>query len=232
MAAFGLFKLEKLKILVFTKADRLQAVGKPLEVMFNPETYSINYKNNFSVEQGIGTGGKESEFDKSPPSSIEFKFVIDGTGVSEYGAVNGSKGKKDVYKAVQDFLTATTTINGSIHEPNYLRIEWGDLLFDCRLNTVKVSYTLFDQSGKPLRAELNTTFFGDVKTSKRLKKESRTSPDLTHKRVVKASDTLPLMCEEIYGSESYYLKVALANNLNDFRNLKPGQELFFPPVEK
>ena len=35
------------------------------------------------------------------------------------------------------------------------------------------------------------------------------------------------MCEEIYGSSQYYLLVAKANGLDDFRNLKPGQENLF-----
>ena len=32
--------------------------------------------------------------------------------------------------------------------------------------------------------------------------------------------------------KGYYLRVAQANNLDDFRNLTPGQELFFPPLER
>ncbi|HEU6454372.1 MAG TPA: peptidoglycan-binding protein, partial [Roseateles sp.] len=58
------------------------------------------------------------------------------------------------------------------------------------------------------------------------------SPDLTHKRVVKAGDRLPLLCNEIYGTPHLYLQVAAANGLDDFRNLAPGTQLFFPPLEK
>jgi nucleoid-associated protein YgaU len=50
--------------------------------------------------------------------------------------------------------------------------------------------------------------------------------------VVQASDTLLLLCEEIYGSPAYYLKVAMVNKLDNFRQLVPGQELFFPPIKK
>ncbi len=36
----------------------------------------------------------------------------------------------------------------------------------------------------------------------------------------------------IYGSSTYYLWVAQVNNLDDFRNLTPGQKIFFPPLEQ
>jgi nucleoid-associated protein YgaU len=50
--------------------------------------------------------------------------------------------------------------------------------------------------------------------------------------MVKAGDTLPLMTEEIYGDDKYYLEVARINNITSFRQLQPGTEIFFPPIEK
>ena len=49
---------------------------------------------------------------------------------------------------------------------------------------------------------------------------------------VKQGDNLPLMCENIYGDPNYYLQVAEANNIIDFRNLIPGQKILFPRLEK
>ena len=45
-------------------------------------------------------------------------------------------------------------------------------------------------------------------------------------------DSLPLMCHRIYGDARYYLEVARTNALVDFRSLRPGTELLFPPLEK
>ena len=45
------------------------------------------------------------------------------------------------------------------------------------------------------------------------------SPDLTHVRMVKAGDTLPGFCEQIYGDPRLYLKVAAANGLDPRRAL-------------
>ena len=58
------------------------------------------------------------------------------------------------------------------------------------------------------------------------------SPDLTHFRVVKAGDTLPLMAQQHYGAPGFVGLVVAANNLKNFRTLKVGQELYFPPINK
>ncbi|MEB3157176.1 MAG: LysM peptidoglycan-binding domain-containing protein, partial [Cyanobacteriota bacterium] len=58
------------------------------------------------------------------------------------------------------------------------------------------------------------------------------SPDLTHRRLVRAGDTLPQLCLEIYGTAEHYLRVADVNNLDDVRVLTPGQQLLFPPYAR
>ncbi|NOY83787.1 MAG: hypothetical protein GXO96_02990 [Nitrospirae bacterium] len=83
----------------------------------------------------------------------------------------------------------------------------------------------------PLHAELDINLIADEEVEKRQAKENKSSPDLTHVRLVKSGDTLPLMSKEIYGTSVHYLRVAQVNGLDDFRNLVPGQEIFFPPLE-
>lgn len=232
MGLLDLFKLEKLKIQVFSDRERIGSPlpGQTFEVMFNPESYSQSYENVFQKTQAINTSGSEAKYAMSKPSDLSLKLIIDGTGVSTYGITNVLGGKMDVYKKVEDFLQKTSYMDGKTHEPKFLIIAWGKLNFKCRLKSVTVNYTLFDNSGIPLRAELNTVFVSDIENKQRLKKENKNSPDLTHWRIVQSHDTLPLMCEEIYGTPHYYIQVAKANKLDKFRDLVPGQELFFPPI--
>jgi nucleoid-associated protein YgaU len=49
---------------------------------------------------------------------------------------------------------------------------------------------------------------------------------------VKAGDSLPALCYQIYGDPGYYLEVARFNRLDDFRRLQPGTRVVFPPVRK
>jgi len=222
------FKLQKLKVEAYENEARS---GKPedvFEAMFNPESYSLRYVNVYQKSQGINTDGQKSKYSLSKPQELSVKLILDNTGAVSYGIETPKEGR-DIYKEVQRFLELTCYMDSAIHEPKYLKVEWGDLVFDCRLVSVDVKYTLFNRRGQPLRAELETKFAGDLQPSKRVQKEST---DLTHVRMVKSGDTLPLMAQRVYNNPSYYIQVAQVNRLNNFRKLKVGQTLRFPPVGK
>ncbi|NER52232.1 MAG: LysM peptidoglycan-binding domain-containing protein, partial [Symploca sp. SIO1A3] len=207
--------LEKLTITI-EKGEK-----ESFEVLFNPESYSLEYKNQYSKYQGIHTTGKQRNYIRSLPEGLALKLILDGTGF--FG---------DVYQQVQRFLKVAYFMNGEEHEPNPLKIVWGDLIFKGYLETAKVNYTLFNRKGQPLRAELDVNFIGTIEDSKRVKKENKSSPDLTHIREVKNGDTLPLMAQEVYKDSAYYIQLARANNLNNLRKLKPGTTINLPPIKK
>jgi len=205
------------------------------EAMYNPTSFSQKYEISYSKNQGFDSSGRPANYARSKPNKLDLKLVLDGTGVEEMGLVP-SLSNKSVSKRVKDFIDLTFRMNGRIHEPNYLVVEWGGkedggLIFSCRLESVNVNYTSFNRDGSPLRAELDISLISDEDAKKRMRKEAKSSPDLSHTRIVKNGDTLPLLSKEIYGSSQYYLWLAKVNNLNDFRNLTPGQELHFPPLE-
>ena len=97
---------------------------------------------------------------------------------------------------------------------------------------MNVEFKLFNPDGTPIRAVAKAKFQEFVEDDLRVAKENNQSPDLTHLRTVKAGDTLPLMSFRIYGDSKYYLEVAKANNIHNFRSLITGQQLFFPPIIK
>ncbi len=53
--------------------------------MFNPESYSLAYQNEFSKPQGINSSGKGIKYILSKPANLSLKIIIDGTGASEIG---------------------------------------------------------------------------------------------------------------------------------------------------
>ena len=59
---------------------------------------------------------------------------------------------------------------------------------------------------------------------------NRSSPDLSHMVQVRDGDTLPLLCHRIYNDCGRYLEVAKENKLANFRSLRPGTWLRFPPL--
>ncbi|GAA4274025.1 glycoside hydrolase family 66 protein [Aquimarina gracilis] len=230
------FKLQKLKIFSFDNEERTDGKNE-FEVMFNPESVRRSFVNKFTNDASNPQNKSSTKFMYSGSSTVSMKLVFDGTHVDQYGAeiafrrLRGTQ--KNVTARIDDFLTNIAKIKGKIHEPRHLVLSWGETLkFNCRLTSLDINYTLFNRSGDPLRAELNVSFIGDNATKEQLAELDLQSPDLTHYRMVKAGDQLPLMCQEIYGSPFYYPLVASANRLTDFRNLIPGQEIYFPPIEK
>ncbi len=227
----NLFKLEKLKVEAYPSSARslAQRIGT-FEAMFNPDSFSQQYAIAYGKNKGFGSRNQKVDYQRNRPSELKLKLVLDGTGVSDYG-LSALLGRKSVAARVKDFLDLAFRVNGNIHEPNYLTVRWGDALsFACRLGSVNVNYTNFDRDGSPLRAELDTTFLSDQDVKKLMRETNLSSPDLTHRVVVKEGDTLPFLSQQIYGSPEHYLMVASANGLDNFRDLPPGLELAFPPL--
>ncbi len=234
LSALSSSKLQKLKIFSYKKAERT-GLPQEFEAMFNPDSIRQKFKNHYHILPVEPISQGTVDYAHSLPSSVSMKLILDNTGADDYafGFRRSKFDRKSVPDRVNTFLKLIVRTEGEIHEPQHLTIVWGKTLnFNCRLNNLSVNYTLFDKSGKPLRAELDIDFIEDDLPVAKVIENKFESPDLTHYRMVKEDDQLPLMCQEIYGSSNYYTLVAKANNLDDFRNLKPGQEIYFPPIEK
>jgi LysM repeat protein len=228
-------KLKKLTIKAYDKKARSGIPIGTFEAMYNPASFSQKYEIQYGKNQGFNSTNSRVDYARSKPRELNLKLVLDGTGVEEMG-ISLFGAKKTVSERVKQFLDLTFRMNGNIHEPNFLVAEWGGkedggLIFSCRLSSVNVSYTSFDRDGSPLRAELDIVLLSDEAVKKRMAKENKSSPDLTHAVTVVAGDTLPVLTKRVYGTSAYYLRVAQYNKLDNFRELTPGQELLFPPLE-
>ncbi|NQY05980.1 MAG: LysM peptidoglycan-binding domain-containing protein [Flavobacteriaceae bacterium] len=221
--------LKKLVIKAF-KDNKFQSkvANGEFTTLLNPEKYVIAYKPEYEEEQGQGTSAAQPKFNRISPQELSIDLLFDSTGV-----IDGNPNKTDgIIDQIDTFKNIVYDYNGEEHKPYYLQIGWGALLFKGSLVDLSIEYKLFAPDGTPLRAIAKLKVKGSVNEDLRAARENNQSPDLTHYRIVKAGDRLPLMAFRIYGDSKYYLEVAKANKLNHFRKLKPGQELIFPPLSK
>lgn len=222
--------LTKMKIIAYQIGSFKTPVGD-YTVMINPEKYSQTYQISYNDVQAPGSSGGSPIFNKVPSQSVTFELIFDGTGVvgSQIPGVlpYTDDGVADQLKA---FKKLVYDFDGKIHSPKYLELVWGTFLFTCRLSSLVLTYTLFKPDGTPLRARAQTTFISYSDEKELALSADKSSPDLSHVLTVKAGDTLPLMCNGIYGSSAHYLKVAQINGLSDFRDLVVGTRLLFPPL--
>ena len=224
-------QLKKLKIFVFSDPMFKSLVQQqPIELQINPEKYTHNHQVAYDMAQGIGTSGTSIRFLKITPEKVNFDIYLDGTGAYDPG-----KGDTNfsVAKFIKDFKSLVYDFNGKIHSSNYLKLVWGKQMgFRCRLTSMNISYTMFKPNGDPLRATLSLAFEEFLDNRYIILEEKRSSPDLSHVKTVKAGDTLPNMCYEIYQDSTLFMAVAEANQLDNYRNLTAGTQLRFPPLKE
>ena len=217
-------RLEKLLIIAYEKPDYSGSPAGQFESYLNPNEITLSYELEWDAAQGSGSTNSRMNFKKAKPGDLSLTFFIDGT---------GADGRQlNVQDKVEEFQLVTG-YNGKIHRANYLKVMWGTLAVKrCVLKSASIAYKLFKPNGVPLRAVITATFTDNSDDKTRIAMAQDESPDLVHIRLVKAGDTLPEMCFNIYGDPRYYLEVARENRLDNFRNLEPGTKVFFPPVKK
>ncbi|MEM8528132.1 MAG: LysM peptidoglycan-binding domain-containing protein [Bacteroidota bacterium] len=219
------------------KLNNLAEAPNRFVLPVNPEQYSQNFKLEYDKEAAKGSQGVEEKFKSAAPQELKLDFTIDGTNTI-YGYAYTDENKKKVSEQIQLLKDVVYKMSGEIHRPKFLKIigfgidDKDSKTFPCVLSNLEVTYTLFNQDGEPLRAKISSTFFNYKEAERRVKEEKKNSPDLTHLRTVKGDTHLPLMTYNIYKNSRYYLEVAKANDLTNFRKLRTGQELRFPPLKK
>ncbi|MDN3643359.1 LysM peptidoglycan-binding domain-containing protein [Lutimonas halocynthiae] len=216
--------LNKMKIVAYRNNKYLGKGKDTCVVKINPASYSHNHKVNYNNETSQGAPGTPLKFRGIPPETVSFDIYFDATGAIKYS-------KMAVHDQIKVFKNVCFDYNGDIHEPNYLILSWGTLVFKCKLTSLDINYSLFKPDGTPLRAKSSVKFEEASDTNTIAKEANPQSPDLTHWVLVKEGDTLPMICYDIYGDCSYYLEVAKQNKIINFRNLIPGTELYLPPIK-
>jgi hypothetical protein len=189
-----------------------------------------------------------------PSSATDLTNFATDVGFQALNAVTGlaGVGVNDVTyvtRRIEELKKVVYTFNNTDHQPPIVKVLWGDVQpFTGKLEDLKITYKLFHPSGAPLRADIQLQFkYCDSQSTSgnvagaigaaaglgaSIAGALLSSPDLTHRRTVKATDTLPLLCGDIYRDASFYWQVAEANNLTHFRELEVGSELLFPPIER
>lgn len=252
MGLFDKAKLEKLTLRAFKPAGGpdeprqvSDASADSYTVQVNPSSYSFNRLVNYTYDRGLGFTASEAKFAHTRPVHLDFEFLFDGTGVVPkpsalgdiplVGAIASAlspPGPFVVMNEIAKFEAVVHDYNSEQHRPRAVLLVWGSLKLPCVMTSVEYRYTLFKEDGTPLRAVAKCSFCESIPTAEANRKKDAKSADLTHLRDVKDGDTLPLLAYDIYGDGRFYLQVASANKLVNFRRLRPATRLSFPPVDK
>jgi hypothetical protein len=225
------------KLVIFKDAKS----SEEFVAFINPSSIShkitINYNPEDKKAPPTGNGeGKKSDgkvFVSHGPTDVSFKIILDGTSITPKSKQDISKNYGSVSEQIALFKEICYDYNSDKHAPNLVTIGWGEIYFEkCSLTQLNINYTLFNQKGEILRAELDVSFSVGVDNLNMINIKNSQSPDMSRIRVLNDEDKLSLMCEEFYGDSSKQLQVAKENGIINFRKLKPGTEVYFPPIKK
>lgn len=224
MSFFG-GELEKLLIKAYSDPEFSSSAGE-YEADINPEKFTHNHSISYTEPTNASSEGNTPKFKSIGPESVSFTLHYDATGIIKTNA------DRDVNESIEALKEITYVYDGTIHRSNYLVISWGTFIFACTLDSIKVDYTMFKSDGTPLRATADVSFKAYTNESTRKIMAQKSSPDLTHQKIMTEGFSLPLLSQEIYNSPDYYLKLAAFNNLDTFRSVRPGTKIMLPPLIK
>lgn len=211
----------KLLIQAYKKIDYAEGdfLGK-LFVQINPESYKLNKSVQFAENEKIGNAAHTPGFKEFKPSSLSFDIIFDGTGVIPTWG-------KTVTERIEELDNLVYRMVGDTREPAYVKIDWGELSFNGRLNKSDYSYTLFTPNGAPLRAKVSLTFTEalSVEEEQKIKQQAEAKGEY---KTFKENDSLLALCKEKYKSSNYAALIANLNNLDGFRDIKAGTKIWFP----
>jgi hypothetical protein len=213
---------------------------KDFYVPFNPTSYSIAKAVSWRSQLAAATprqttvageqGGIARHLDAP---GLEFAGGNSRTLTMElfFDSTEANGAERDV-RTLTNKIVALTRIERKGGQPPICILSWGkapansDFPFQGVITSLTQNFLLFDQTGIPLRARLNVTFTEYNDPQKNLQ---QTDPDLTT-HLVMGGDTLPAIAERWYGNPAEWRAIALANRIDDPRQLRVGARLVIPSL--
>jgi nucleoid-associated protein YgaU len=218
-----------------------------IEVMFNPEEYSISSDVNYAQQTIPGLSAPVVQFVAGNMQTLEMELLVDtyeahggdtvtaGGGGSAAGEVSGNR-IRSVNAAGEDVrihtkkITDLMTIDPATHAPPVLKFNWGSLEFDCVLARVSQRFILFRPDGIPVRARLQVTFNEIRNLELEAKEIKRETADYSRLHVVGQGETLSGIAWRVYRNPALWRPIALRNEIDDPQALAIGQRLLLPQL--
>lgn len=211
--------------------------SKTINVLFNPSEYQLTDGASYGAKKVPGSDGPMLQYICGEATELAVSLFLDTyapkrPATSEPGAragSGGSDGSRDVSKITKE-IAETTSIDGSLHRPPTVTFQWGSLHFKGVVTKVSHTYTMFTESGMPVRAKVNLTFQSITQPKDRRRKSPFESPDRTKYRTIREGVQLWDIAALEYGDPGMWKIIAKENDIQNPLDVKPGQVVKLPAV--
>lgn len=195
--------------------------------LFNPAQLTVQLGNTWAGESGNGLAAPTLSFKGGRSGVLTLKLVLDttdtGTTVTTYT------------DQLAGLLAVDTSLPGydqAAHNgrPRWVELHWGDRhFFRSVLTSLTLTFTYFDRTGTPLRANADLTL-QQLAAEATLPLQNPTShtPDVHRLHTVQAGETLDRIAAKVYGDSGKWRRIAEANRITDPLAVAPGTVLALP----
>jgi hypothetical protein len=190
-----------------------------VEVLFNPSDYALDTTNSYSWENVPGLSMPIGQFTSGGSTTLTMDFFFD---TYEKGT--------DVRKYTQK-ISGLLDIEKELHAPPVCRFVWGSLEFKGVVENVSQSFTMFLDTGIPVRAKLKVTFKSWYTKTEQLQNIPRHSSDRTKQKMLNQGDQLWMIAAHEYNNPGMWREIAKANKIDNPLRVQTGRKISVPRLD-
>jgi nucleoid-associated protein YgaU len=219
-------QLKKATITVL-EGDR---AGEVLTVLFNPTEYTFERSNSYKSTAVPGIGAPLLQFVNGESDHLSMDLFLDDF-TDPKGPTSLRQKEGSPLAARLKALTSLLLIDTALHAPPPVRFSWGTMEFPAVIERLGRKVTMFHPHGNPARVTLSVSFKEYRTLRQQLEDPRRESADKTKRRVVVGNQRLWWIAAREYDNPNEWVRIAAANELDDPREIAPGDWLQLPPIE-
>ncbi len=197
----------------------VESSNESIEVLFNPSEYNIAKENKYAYHIMPGLSAAVPQFISGDASTLAMELFFD--------TYEARSDVRDHTKRIYALLE----VESDTHTPPVCRFIWGSVVFRGVMEKISQRFTMFLDSGIPVRAVLNVTMRSWQTVSEQLREIPRQSSDRTKQRVLKQGEQLWMLAAREYEDPGRWREIAVANDIDNPRWVETGSKVIVPPLE-
>ncbi len=202
------------------KIEVLKGSGKEtIDVMFNPNEYSVQSSNKFAWQTIPGLSLPIAQFISGEAKTLSMDLFFDTYELATDVRKHSSK------------ISSLMDVDSDLHAPPVCTFIWGSMSFKGIVEKVSQKFTMFLNTGIPVRATLNVSFRSWQTMKEQFQETPRQSADRTKQKILKEGEQLWMIADHEYEDPGLWREIAKANGIDNPRKLETGRKLIVPRLE-